>query len=113
MDASYLTQQLLYQLPLLLVCTTGLILSLVFFRKSTGPSILTLIASGIVLLSSIAIALIQSYLVQARLEQGWSTAQYARLTSLVAIAGSIVRAGGFGLLLAAVFIGRKRAASAS
>jgi hypothetical protein len=99
--------QLAVQAPALLVYLVGLILALVFLRRYPGPSALTLVAAGLLLLISLAQSFLSVYLVRARADFGWSDARLGAMASANALAGSALRAVAFGLLLTAVFIGRR------
>lgn len=105
---SYLTQQLMYQLPLVLASLVGIILSLVFWGRCRGSSALTLLAAVVLLVTAIVIPFAQTYLFTARLAQGWTVETYSRLSTIVGLVGAVVR--GFAIigLVIAVFIGRKR-----
>ena len=99
MDAlSFLTRQLPYLAPALVVYLTGVVLALVYLRRHAAPAVLVLIASVLLIVVSLAVPLLQGYL----LEQGMGWMMW------VAIGGSVLRSVGFGLLLAAAFIGRRR-----
>lgn len=104
---SFLIQQLAYSAPVLIVYLAGIVLGLIFIKKYPTPALLTLVAGVILLVTTVGVSLAQAYLSRSRLEYGWSAVQYGRMWSLVSIAGTIVRAAGLGLWLAAVFVGRK------
>ena len=104
---SYVLQQLGYGSPLLIVYLVGILLSAVFVRKYPFPAMLTLAGAAILFVNLIAIALVQGYLINARIESGWSPEQYTQLTMIVAVIGGMVRAIGTALLIGAIFVGRK------
>ncbi len=104
---SFLTQQLAYAAPALLVYLVGMVLAVIFIRKYPGPAILTLLGTGILLVTTIGIALAQVHFMRLRVESGWTTARYGQMSSVVSIAGSMLRGLGLALWLAAVFVGRK------
>lgn len=104
---SYVLQQLGYGTPLLIVYLVGIILSAVFVRKYPFPAMLTLAGAVILFVNVIAMALIQGYFINARVESGWTIAQYSQITMIVAAIGAVVRAIGSALLIAAIFVGRK------
>jgi hypothetical protein len=104
---SFLTQQLAYAAPALIVYLVGMVLAVIFIRKYPGPAILTLLATIILLVTTIGIAMAQVHFMRLRVEPGWTTARYGQVMSVVSIAGSMLRALGLALLLAAVFVGRK------
>ncbi len=103
----YVLQQLGYATPMLIVCLVGIILAAVFVRKFPFPAMLTLAGCVILFLNIFAITMTQGYFIQARVESGWSAAQFSQLTMIVSAIGAIVRALGTALLVAAIFIGRK------
>jgi hypothetical protein len=105
---SVVLQQLAYHAPMLLVYLVGFILALSFLGRTRLPSLLTLIATGGLILTSIATIAIHSYLMNAAGGPSWSPLQVAQAMSVVGIVGSLIRAAAFGLLLAAVFIDRHR-----
>ncbi len=102
--------QLLGQTPVLLVYLLGPILALVFWRRCPVSSLLTLVASVLLLLLAVIQAFATQYLIiRARVELGWSSEEMSRVLSAVALVGNVLRALGLGLLLAAVFLGRRAA----
>ena len=105
---SFVFQQLLYQVPLLLATLLGVVLSLVFWKRSPGPAAITLIASVAMLLTAVAVTGLQGYLLSLRLERGWSNADYARWNTVVGLISATVRGLGTAAVVAAVFIGRPR-----
>jgi hypothetical protein len=107
MNGSLLIQQLAYSGPVIVVYLVGLVLAVIFIKKYPVTAILTLLAIIILLGNIFGIALAQGYFIRARLESGGSMASYSTMMSAVSIIGSIMRALGSALLLAAVFVGRK------
>ena len=105
MNGSFLIQQLAYSGPVIVVYLVGLVLAVIFIKKYPVPAILTLLAIIILLGNIFGIAFAQAYFIRARL--GGSMASYSTMMSVVSIIGSIMRALGAALLLAAVFAGRK------
>jgi hypothetical protein len=103
----HVLSQLAVQAPALLVYLGGMILALVFLRRSPGPSALTLAATGLLLVTSVAQSLASVYLVRARADLGWTDARLSAVLLANGLAGSALRAVAFGLLLAAVFVGRR------
>ena len=103
----YVLQQLGYGSLLLIVYVAGIILSAIFVRKYPLPSMLTLAGCAILLVNVIGLALVQGYLIDSRMQSGWSGVEYGHMTMIVSIVGSIVRAIGSALLIAAIFLGRK------
>jgi hypothetical protein len=70
--------------------------------------VLTLIATAILFLITLVQALLVPYLARARVELGWTDERYGWLMSANALVGIVIRAVAFGLLLVAVFLGRRR-----
>lgn len=103
---SYVLQQLGYGIPLLVVYLIGILLSAIFVRKYPFPAMLTLAGAAILFVNLIAIALVQGYLITARVESGWSPEQYSQLMTIVSVIGGLVRAIGTALLIGAIFVGR-------
>jgi len=105
---SYLLQQLMYQAPTFLVYLIALILAVAYMGRATTPSILTLAGVGVLMVTSIGVALAQAAIVDSRHDDGRHPEEFARLMRLTGIAGSCTRAVGLGLLVAAIFVGRRR-----
>jgi hypothetical protein len=101
-------QQLLTQLPVLLAYVIGMVLALIFLRRCTGASVLTLVGAGV----SIAVLVIQTFLVQYlilnRLELGTDMRGFNQMMVAINVAANIFRALAIGLFLAAIFVGRKK-----
>ncbi len=106
-SSSFLIQQLAYAGPVIAVYLAGMVLAVIFIRKYPGPATLTLAATIILLVTTVGLIFAQGYLSTLIKEYGWSQVQYNQRLSLVAIPGSVLKALGSGLLLAAVFVGRK------
>jgi hypothetical protein len=99
--------QLASQSPVLLVYLVAIILALVFWRRWPGPCAFTLASMGLLVLMALVQPFVFLYLSRAPLELGWPHGRVGWLMSATALTGSLIRATAFGLLLAAVFIGRK------
>jgi hypothetical protein len=104
---SLLFQQLAYAVPVLVVYLLGLILAVIFIKKYPGPAILTLIGIVILTATIFGISFTQAYLNEVRITSGWPFEKYSQTMSLVSLTGSIMRALGSALLVAAIFVGRK------
>jgi hypothetical protein len=98
--------QLVSQAPVLIALFVGIILAIVYLGRCPGPSVCALIACTVLLLTGVGLTLAQSFLIQSQAAEGRSHADMARILSVLAIGGAAVRAGAYGLLLAAVFMGR-------
>lgn len=105
---SHLLQQLAYQAPVLLVYLVGLALGLATLRRHLLASILTAVGNGLSLVITVVVAIVQACLFQARVDDDLPVERYAQLMSVVAITGSVGRAVGIALIVAAVFVGRRR-----
>lgn len=103
----YLTQQIGYVAPVLLVYLVGMVLSIIFLRKYPLPAILALAATLILFVTAIGVTMTQGFLIRARIESAWSPAQYSQMSALVSIIGTLMRTIGTAILIAAVFVGRK------
>jgi hypothetical protein len=106
---SVFLSQLLSQSPILLAYLVGVILAVVFRRRCPLPARLTLAAMLLLLLSTLVQLFVFAYLMQARLDRGWSIEQSGWFMAVNGLIGTLIRVAAFGLLLTAVFIGRKRA----
>jgi predicted membrane protein len=96
----YMITQLGYQVPALLVYMVAFVLSIVFMRRALLASILTLLGIAVLVITTFALLVAQAYLIQSR-NQGWMTT--------VGIGGNCLRASGLSLLVAAIFVGRRKA----
>jgi len=85
----------------------GVTLALVF-RRLGLPSVLLLLGCGLLLLTMLAVVAVQAYLIPL---SGVEWERYARLNRVVGIAGTVARAVGLALVIAAVIVGRARARS--
>src|ERR1044072_4554162 len=60
-------QQLPYHLPILIVSLVGLSLSVIFWSRCPGPALLTLIATVLLLVTTVVVIGAQNYIISARL----------------------------------------------
>jgi hypothetical protein len=97
---SQLITQLGYNAPALFVYLIAFILALVFMGRAAIPCILTLVGVGILVLTTLGLAVVQAWLIDTR------PTQFVRLMQIIGIAGSVLRAVGLGVLVAAIFVGR-------
>jgi hypothetical protein len=101
-------QQLLYQSPLLLVYLVGLIVAMVMFSRCPRAAMLTIIGTGTLLFVAIGMVVLQTYLISARNTGGGITMQnYSTIIMTSNVIANILRAIAMGLIIAAVFVGRK------
>src|SRR5207248_717565 len=82
--------QLAGQSPVLLVYLVGMILALVFWRRCPGPCAFTLVATGLLMLTSIAQTFVSLYLIHARADMGWANERLSWMLSANALIGSVV-----------------------
>ena len=99
--------QLVGQSPVLLAYLVGLILALVFWRRCPGPCLLTLIATGLLLVVAVAQTFLTQYLFQMRAEMGWEDVKVGWMVSAVGLTSNLLRAVAVSLLLTAVILGRR------
>jgi hypothetical protein len=99
--------QLLIQAPVLVAYVIGLFLALKFWSRYPLASRLAFFATGILLLVTVALTLVPSYVMYTP-DLGWSMAQRSLVMAAIAIVGSVIRALAFALLLGAVFVDRNR-----
>jgi len=104
---SYLLSQLGYQAPALLVYLVAFILALVYMRRASIPCILTLVGVGILVITTLGMAVMQASLIDSRQVYGGDSERVARLMGIIGLAGSYVRAAGLLFLVAAIFVGRR------
>jgi hypothetical protein len=98
---SYLLSQLGYQAPALLVYLVAFILALVYMRRASIPCILTLVGVGILVITTLGMAVMQASLIDSRQVYGGDS------MGIIGLAGSYVRAAGLLFLVAAIFVGRR------
>ena len=96
--------QLAGQSPVLLVYLIGMVLCAVWWRRAPRAALYAMVGCGILLLTNIAISFMQVYYINAR--NTMPAATIGQIMTAVAIGGSIIRAFGFGLVLAGVFAER-------
>ena len=99
----FLLDQLLGQAPLLLAYVVGVILALVFWRRCPRPSMLTFLAMMLLLITT----LVQAFLIGYLLQGGWNPEKLRLFMRATVLMGNLLHMTAIGLILAAVFIGRK------
>ena len=95
------------QLPVLLVYAAGLVAAAIFLRRHPRPAALTLAGTALLLLVTVIFSLTQAYLIEARTAAGRTVMDTAWLLSASGMVYSCLRAVGLGLILLAVFSGRR------
>jgi hypothetical protein len=95
------------QLPVVLVLLIGFILALV--RRPQHPKAATLAAvgCGVLLLNLLAGYYVETTVVPSLVGGGTSIAEVGRIVMFIGIARSVVMATGLGLLIGAIFAGRR------
>ncbi|HVO39326.1 MAG TPA: hypothetical protein VMV03_09915 [Spirochaetia bacterium] len=99
--------QLVAQLPTLLTLLAGIVVFLVMMRRSPLAFILAAVSFGALLVASVGQVFATNLLIGKRTEAGWSVSSLATMLSVAAVLFAIFRAGAFGMLIAAVLVGRK------
>ncbi len=97
----HLISQLLGQSPVILVALTGVVLALVHWRKYSTPCLLTLVASGLLLLATFLQPLSIDVITRVDISRRYM------LLAAFGLFFNVLRALSFGLLLAGVFSRRK------
>ena len=108
-----LLMQLAVQAPVLLTYLVGAILALMLSRRAPGPSLLTLAATVLLLLTAVAQGSAQVWLTHAHNDLRLEPRHVGLWFSIIAFVGSGIRAVAVSLLLTAVFIGRRNSAEVS
>jgi uncharacterized membrane protein len=101
--------QLLMQAPVLVTLLVGVILALAFWRRCPSACLFALTGFGLLLFQGFVFPIINAILLHGRINDGWSTATYGQIASIVGFAGSLLRMAGFIFLVLAVFTGRRPA----
>lgn len=102
--------QLVGATPVLLVYLGGMAAAAAFWRRCPTASAMALGALVILLFFTLLSPAVTMYLIQHRSAFGWSDDRFHRVISVIYVAFSIGHAMGLGLLIAAVFQGRRPAA---
>jgi hypothetical protein len=111
---NYFMQQMLYQLPTLLAAVIGVVLSLIYLKRYRLPSVLALLGSATVIISGLIVTIAQGYFFSARFSSLAMTSQtYVQFANVIGWIGAIVKGLAIGLLIVAIFIGRKGAPTTS
>jgi hypothetical protein len=103
-----LVAQLLPQAPLLLAYLTAVLLAVTFWQRCPTPALLTLIAAGLLLVVAVGQTFFNFYIIEARDNLGGGQTRIGWLFAAVGIISSLLWTLAFGLLLGAVFHGRRR-----
>ncbi|QEG29287.1 hypothetical protein GobsT_40820 [Gemmata obscuriglobus] len=103
----YVLQQLPYHAPLLAVYLIGFIISLVQLGRHPRPSVIVLVACGLLFLASVLALLAHGYLFSSVKDQNLGFEAFRRWQVVVAAVVSLLHVTGLSLLLVAAFVGRK------
>lgn len=107
--ATFVMSQLAGQLPLLVVYLVAGVLAIVFMGRARTASLLALCGAVVLVLTAIVVIASSGIMFQAMRDGRWSHEQFGRAQAGLGILGACARAFGTSLLVAAVFVGRKRA----
>src|SRR5262245_24611551 len=105
--------QILYQLPMLLVYIAGIVLAIAFWGRQPRASMFALIGTAILLAVSILAPIVSNLSFQYWFRSSRPSSQYSTAMGVLAVIWVLVRASGYGLLFAAVYVGRRRNEMAS
>ena len=105
-DIPFWLQQLVYQLPGLLVATLGLLLALVYWRRCPGPALMTVVGCGLLFVTAVGHTAVYAVLWEQMRAGEMPHEQFARVMSLLGLVSSGTRAVGLALVVIAVFVGR-------
>lgn len=101
---SQFLQQMIWQSPLLLVYIVGIAICAMRARRAPLAATLAVVGLAILLLATLVVPLVQAITIQNR--GGGGAASISQMLMFIGFAGSVLRAAGAALLIAAVFTGR-------
>jgi hypothetical protein len=105
---SYFTQQMLYQAPTILVAIIGIVLSIVFMKRSKVPAFVAIFGCATVIFGSVVVTITQAYFFSARFSSfAMTSTGYVQLANVISWLGAFIRAFAILVLIVAIFIGRK------
>jgi hypothetical protein len=104
---AFLLSQLVFFAPVLVVYLVAIILALVYLGRARGPALLTLAGVGVLVVTLVGAAVAQAWLIESRQTDGLTVADFAGRMRTVGIGGTCFHAAGLGLLVAAIFVGRR------
>jgi hypothetical protein len=115
MEASHLISavlaSLLFQSPILLVWFAGFILALVYWRRHPRASLFTIIALVIFLVETLVDTYLNLWLPFQLSERNIAAGQIGQIYMVKGIVTSIIGAVAWGLIVAAIFSGRRAVAA--
>jgi hypothetical protein len=94
-------QQVVFQLPGHLICLAGFIAAAVWYRRHPLASVLTMVGTGLMVVTAGATTVIQTAMVQYNMP-------HSQWMATIGILSAIGRSAGLALVLVAVFVGRQR-----
>lgn len=103
----YFLYSLVGDAPVLLAYLVGIALSLALWRRCPRAAMLTLIAMSLLMATAVTESFLSGYL--GRAMRNWEIRQQTQVWGVISIVSNLIRAGATGLLLVAVFAGRKAA----
>lgn len=106
---SYVSSQLLYNTPVLLVAAGGFLAAIAYYRRAPAAARLVLLACVLYFLDRISGVACTAWLLHANDNGALEGQRLSVWMSLVGILGSLLFALVFALLLAAAFVGRPSA----
>ena len=108
-----LWSQLLYQLPHVLVALVGMILGLIFWRRSPAACLFALLGCGILFLVGVTWPFLNAWSFSSHMDRGWSAVRYGQVMAVIGGVGTVLSTIGQILVLVAVFVGRRAPAPAA
>src|SRR5262249_50297779 len=84
-----------------------ILLAVVFWQRYPTPCLFTLIAAGLLLVLAVGQTLLNQYLIEAYRDWGWGHERLEWVFGAGTLVSRVLRATAVGLLLVAVFIGRR------
>jgi hypothetical protein len=103
-----LISTLMGALPLIVVCTTGIVVSIVRWNQHPRLSLLTWLGLGLMLLSRIVLGTLGMWLPLYMREQGWEMQRMGLMTGALALLGNTLSAVGLSVLVYAIFTAREK-----
>ena len=102
----YFASQMLGQAPILLVYLLGIILCATRWQRAPKAAMIALIGTGVMLLSTLVFGFMNAYVITNQINSGSPMSGVGQSLAFLSMGASILRAGGFALVLAAVFAER-------
>lgn len=106
----YVTPQLPYITPMLLVYLVGMVLSLLQLKRIAKPAAFALVGCGMLFLITAVFPFVQGYIFVSRYDRGWTEQEIGQWLRVVGIVRTLLHLTAFSLLLVAIFAGRRATA---